>query len=43
MDVYQYLSPVVWVLQVVGAMLIAGGLIVRSLTWRQEAGVDRPR
>lgn len=39
MDAYQYLSPVLWLLQLVGAVLVAGGLVVRSLTSRREAGV----
>ncbi len=43
MDVYQYLSPVLGVLQLVGAALIAGGLVVRSLMSRREAGVDHQR
>lgn len=43
MDVYQYLSPVLGVLQLLGAALIAGGLNVRSMTSGREAGVDHHR
>lgn len=43
MDVYQYLSPFLWVLQLVGAGLVAGGLVVRSLTSRRDVGVDHQR
>jgi hypothetical protein len=40
MIAYQYFSPILWMAQIVGATMIAGGLILRSLHSRREAGVD---
>jgi hypothetical protein len=41
MVAYQYLSPVLWMMQMVGAILIAAGLVVRALRSRREVGVQR--
>ncbi len=41
MVAYQYLSPVLWMMQMVGAILIAAGLVVRALSSRREVGVQR--